>query len=84
MINAIRIRTTVESEVLRIPELAALMGRRVEIIVFEEEVEPERSATASSAPKKRILGGLQGKLQVPDDFDEPLPEDVARAFEGDE
>ncbi len=33
-------------------------------------------------PKKRRLGGLKGKIKVPDDFDAPLPESVLRAFEG--
>jgi prevent-host-death family protein len=32
--------------------------------------------------KKRRLGGLEGKIKVPDDFDAPLPEGVLRAFEG--
>jgi len=84
MINAIRIHTTVESEMLRIPELAALVGRRVEVIIVEEEGEAERVAAAPSVTRKRTLGGLQGKLQVPDDFDAPLPDEVLRAFEGDE
>ncbi len=30
----------------------------------------------------RKLGMLKGKLSIPDDFDEPLPEDVLAAFEG--
>lgn len=32
--------------------------------------------------KRRKLGLLAGKLQVPEDFDEPLPDDVLDAFEG--
>lgn len=32
--------------------------------------------------KRRKLGLLAGKLRVPDDFDEPLPDDVLDAFEG--
>lgn len=34
------------------------------------------------APKRRKLGLLAGKLHVPDDFDDPLPDDVLDAFEG--
>lgn len=34
------------------------------------------------AGKRRKLGQLAGKLQVPDDFDDPLPDDVLDAFEG--
>jgi hypothetical protein len=82
MISAIRIRTTIESEVLRIPELAALVGRRVEVIVVEEDVPDGVDAGASKG--RRILGGLQGLLHVPDDFDDPLPEEILRSFEGEE
>jgi prevent-host-death family protein len=37
---------------------------------------------APSAGKRRKLGLLAGKWQVPDDFDDPLPDDVLDAFEG--
>jgi hypothetical protein len=40
--NAIRIRRTLESETLYLPELRPLLGQRVEIIVLEED----RPATA--------------------------------------
>ena len=40
---------------------------------------PVKSATA---PSRRRLGILAGKLSVPDDFDAELPEEVLRAFEG--
>ena len=36
--NAIRIRKTIESETLHLPELKPLVGRTVEIIVLPEEV----------------------------------------------
>jgi prevent-host-death family protein len=32
--------------------------------------------------KKRRLGLLDGKLTIPDDFNEPLPDEVIAAFEG--
>ena len=32
--------------------------------------------------KKRRLGLLDGKFKVPDDFNEPLPNEVIAAFEG--
>ena len=34
------------------------------------------------AAAARPLGLLQGKFSVPDDFDAPLPDDVAALFEG--
>lgn len=36
---------------------------------------------AEPTPKKRI-GILAGKLNVPEDFDAPLPEEILAAFEG--
>lgn len=32
--------------------------------------------------KKLVFGLLKGRLEVPDGFDEPLPEEVVRQFEG--
>jgi prevent-host-death family protein len=34
-------------------------------------------------PARRVLGMLNGKLHIPDDFDAPLPEDVMASFEAD-
>ena len=31
---------------------------------------------------RRSLGLLDGQFQIPDDFNEPLPEELLRAFEG--
>ncbi|WP_437850642.1 hypothetical protein WME73_30620 [Sorangium sp. So ce302] len=78
MANAIRIRTQVTSELLHIPELSALAGKNVEVIILEEE-----SAPRSLTPPARKLGALRGLFDVPDDFDDPLPEDMLHAFEGD-
>lgn len=39
------------------------------------------ASAASARPKKR-LGLLEGKLIVPDDFDEPLPPEILAAFGG--
>ena len=32
--------------------------------------------------ERRKLGRLAGKLHVPDDFDDPLPDDILADFEG--
>jgi len=40
------------------------------LVPFKEKKEP------------RKLGTLAGKLHVPDDFDDPLPDDVLADFEG--
>jgi len=38
--------------------------------------------TAPGPKRPRELGRLAGKLIIPPDFDEPLPDDVLDAFEG--
>jgi prevent-host-death family protein len=30
--------------------------------------------------RRRICGSMKGKIQISDDFDAPLPDDLARAF----
>lgn len=39
------------------------------------------TSAATSRPKKR-LGIMEGKLTIPDDFDDPLPSEILAAFEG--
>ena len=82
MANAICVRTTLESETMRIPELLPFVGKRVQIIVVEEEPGGAERAAGAEALPKRMLGSLRGVLEVPEDFDAPLPEEVRRAFEG--
>ena len=79
MLHAIRVHTRVDSDVLRIPELLPLIGRTVEVIIVEDAP----NAAEAAAPAAPRLGTLRGLVDVPDDFDAPLPEDVLRTFEGD-
>ena len=46
------------------------------------EAEAVLSPPPSRKPAQRRLGHLAGKLQVPDDFDAPLPPDILAAFYG--
>jgi len=41
--NAIRIRTQIESTTLTLPELSAMMGKMVEIVVYEEAPQSQPS-----------------------------------------
>jgi len=79
MLHAIRVRTRVDSDTLKIPELLPLVGHRVEVIIVDDEP----AAPEGTAPRKPQLGTLRGLVEVPDDFDAPLPEEVLSAFEGD-
>lgn len=53
-----------------------------EIIIAKAGKAVARLMPLDTAPKKRALGVFQGKLNVPDDFDAPLPEDTLASFEG--
>jgi hypothetical protein len=74
--HAMRLFTTVGDDLLHaLPELGALRGHRVEVVVLEE-TEPVRGAATPS------WGFLEGKMRLKETFDDPLPEDVMLAFEG--
>ena len=53
----------------------------MEVIVVEEEgSEIPHAEAKNDAP--RPLGLLRGRLKVPDDFNDPLPPDIQRYFDG--
>lgn len=53
-----------------------------EIIIAKAGKPMARLVPLGAAPKKRRLGLFKGQLNVPDDFDAPLPQDVLASFEG--
>ena len=55
-----------------------------EIILIGPHGQAQAKLVAVDAPTrvKRRLGLLKGKLNVPDNFDAPLPDDVLDSFEG--
>lgn len=53
-----------------------IMSRGKAVARLEPFVPPE-------PPGPRKLGLLEGKIDVPDDFDAPLPDDILDAFEAD-
>ena len=54
-----------------------------EIIIAKAGVPVARlTALKPATPKKRVLGMFKGQLNVPDDFDAPLPDDILDMFEG--
>lgn len=46
------------------------------------EINPIKSAVTEGAPPLRPIGLAKGQFIVPDDFDDPLPEEIQRLFEG--
>jgi hypothetical protein len=71
--EAIKIKTRINSETIRLPELRKLMGKRVEVIVLEE-TEP------NEATPKRQPGSAKGEISITDDFEKPLPSDFIQKF----
>jgi len=59
---------------------AAAAGEDVIIAKAGKPVARLVPVDARSGPRR--LGALAGRLHVPDDFDDPLPDDVIAAFEG--
>jgi hypothetical protein len=79
-----RFRTVVSGKTLTISDLERFEGKRVEVIVLDDD-QPETAATEQGASKpRRRFGTMAGKITVADDFDAPLPPDLQRAFDGDE
>lgn len=62
--------------------LLELVAEGEEIIIAKAGKPVARLVSLEAAPKKRQLGLLKGKLNVPDDFDAPLTDDEMAIFEG--
>lgn len=75
--HALKLQVTVDDVIVRaLPALAALRGQNIELIALGEDPKtPRKTPTA---------GALAGKVWLKDDFDAPLPDDIRRAFEGDD
>lgn len=58
----------------------AAAGQEIIIAKHGRPVAKLVAITFSSAPR---IGALKGKLNIPTDFDAPLPDDVLATFEGD-
>lgn len=83
MAEAMRFRTVVSGNALTISDLERFTGKRVEVIVLEDD-QPDPAASAGASKPKRRFGTMAGQIKVADDFDAPLPLDLQRAFEGNE
>lgn len=74
---------------VNIHEAKTHLSRLLERVADGEEIVIARAGKAiarlvplDAMPKKRQLGLLKGKLNVPDDFDAPLTDDERVLFEG--
>jgi prevent-host-death family protein len=76
-------------QTINIHEAKTHLSRLLEQVAVGEEIviakagKPiARLVPLEAPPKKRQLGLLKGKLNVPDDFDAPLTDDELILFEG--
>lgn len=82
MAEAMRLRTVVSGNALTISDLERFSGKRVEVIVLEDDQPDTAAAREGTAKPKRRFGTMAGQIKVAEDFDAPLPPDLQRAFEG--
>ncbi len=64
--------------------LSRLLARVVEgeeIVIAKAGKPVARLVPVELRPRRRVLGQDEGLFEVPDDFDDPLPEDVLASFE---
>ena len=53
-----------------------------EIVIAKAGKPVARLVPLADARPKRRVGGLAGKVRIPEDFDASLPDDILDAFEG--
>ena len=82
MAQALRFHAVVSGKTLTLDELEAFDGKRVEVIVLEDESGDAAPDDAALRRSKRRFGTLAGKIKIAEDFDAPLPKDMQRAFDG--
>jgi prevent-host-death family protein len=77
------------AKVVNVHEAKTHLSRLLRRVMSGEEVVIARAGTpiarlvpASAPPEPRELGFTHGTLNVPDDFNAPLPADLLDAFEG--
>jgi len=51
-----------------------------EIIIAKAGRPRARLIPYREVAKPRVLGSMKGKLRIPDNFDDPLPDELLRAF----
>lgn len=53
-----------------------------EIVIAKAGCPVARLVAFADALPPRRLGGLAGKMRIPEDFDAPLPDEILAVFEG--
>lgn len=83
MARALKFRTVIAGKTLTLADLESFVGKTVEVIVLEDEGDDAPSkCVPSTGVGRRRFGTLAGQLEVSEDFDEPLPPEIQRCFDG--
>ena len=53
-----------------------------EIVIAKNGVPKARLVPLAAQPVRRVPGGWEGKVWISPDFDDPLPDDIMAAFNG--
>jgi prevent-host-death family protein len=63
-------------------KLLARVERGQEVLISRAGKPVARLVPHEATPRAPVFGADRGKLVVPEDFDQPLPDDVLEDFEG--
>lgn len=81
MTGAIKFKSIVRSDhTIRLP--SEVPEGPVEIVVLVESQDENRQQAERAEKRKRAMGSATGTFTVPDDFDDALPPEILRQFEG--
>ncbi|HEY5960385.1 MAG TPA: hypothetical protein VIV60_27715 [Polyangiaceae bacterium] len=83
MAHALKFHALVTGKTLPLPDLGAFEGKRVEVIVVEDEGLPPGHQDPTLA-KQRPVGLYRGQRTTPEDVDAPLPTDVQKYLDGED
>jgi prevent-host-death family protein len=78
------VTVSLEDAEARLPILVERAAAGEEIVIEKAGKPRARLVAAEVAPagQRRVGGFLRGQIHIGDDFDDPLPDDILRAFNG--
>ncbi len=77
----VMVEVNVHEAKTQLPRLLDQAMSGEEVIIMRSGRRLVRLVPVEDAPSRRVLGTAKGDFVVPDDFDDPLPEEVLAEFE---
>jgi len=83
-VRSATVTVSLEDAEARLPALVERAAAGEEIVIERAGKPRARLVAAEVAPvgQRRLGGFLRGQIRIGDDFDDPLPDDILRAFNG--